>query len=646
MKSKFLICCVLFFMMLLVNTSLFIEYPTQLTTNPYIQIEGSPSVNKDLINSVYSIAKNNNCEVYYADSKLTNNSTHTELSIYCNIKTKKYIENRNYITEGMHKSYFGNSINITYYQFDDIYELSENNIVNIYFYGDYNNIYQALYAIKSKHGLDYQNFQDYNIRNYVVTELIIIFLAVAVILVLINIYNNKFIKKEVAIRCINGQNIYKFIFRRIAYDISCILFSYFIMYIFLKKVAKQIPYNTPMLILILILILIEIVNKLLLLLKNPVLVLKGKDNLASILNMTYLLKIVVCTLCSIVIALTMITAYKSFKYKSQEEYYTAKKNYYFVYFGKSFFNIAPNLQNDFIKDVYFNNVDKMDIKIFSSFFDTKINKKNTTIYYANKNMLNDIKSEIKNINIQENKQYILIPSKLNYTEDDVKKILEFANKSCNNNVQVVYIKKSYRIIQADINEESFSKYIDDPILLLDTSYGINFTDNIASFNNKTLFKLDSANTNKFNNIYTKYNIKEPFRITNVYETYRKSVIKHDITLKTNFVILFIFLFFEFLISIYIVKLEYILNDIELAVKKVSGYSIWLRMKKVLCITALCNICSAILSIYLCYKLETKLLWYTLFAIFITFVLEVLLIVTKTIKFERTNIQKILKGGSL
>lgn len=646
MKSKFLICCVLFFMMFLLSTSLFIEYPTQLTTNPYIQIEGSPNDNIDLIKSVYRIAINNNCEVYYVGSKLTNNATHTEFSIYCNNKTKKYIKNRNYIREGMHKSYFGNSINITYYQFNDIFKLSENDLVNIYFCGDYNNICQLLSVIHSKYDLKYPNFKDYNICNYVVSQLVIIFLAIAVIIFLINIYNNKFIKKEIAIRCVNGHNIYLYIIKIILYEIFCILLSYYFMYIIFIQVSKQIPYKRPMFILLIILIIFEISNKLLLLLKNPVLVLKGKDNLASILNMTYMFKIAVCILCSIAISSTTITAFKSLEYKSQEKYFTAKKDYYFVYIGNAFLNMDPNKQNEFIEDIYYNNLEKMNIQIFSSFIETKINKKDITLYYVNKNMVNDIKLKIKNITIKDNKHYIIIPKSLNYTKEDAKKIFDFTNKNKKNKVDVVFVITPYRFIQADINEENFSKYIKNPILLLDTTNGLSYADNVASFNNKMIFKLDGANTKAFDNIYNKYNIKEHFRITNVYDTYKKSAIKHDIALKTNFVISIIFFIFEFLISIYIVKLEYILNDIELAVKKVSGYSVWSRMKKIFCITALCNICSAILIVFICKKSGSELLWYTLSANMITFALEIFVIVFKTIKYERTNIHKILKGGSL
>ena len=114
----------------------------------------------------------------------------------------------------------------------------------------------------------------------------------------------------------------------------------------------------------------------------------------------------------------------------------------------------------------------------------------------------------------------------------------------------------------------------------------------------------------------------------------------------NSIISLFLMMLEMVIIVTIIKLEYMVNAKELAIKKILGYSVFNKNKTIF----LLNICGAGISIitmivvslmFEVTKVPTVLLVGT--ALTVT---EAGLIVFNILELERTSIPKILKGGSL
>ena len=114
----------------------------------------------------------------------------------------------------------------------------------------------------------------------------------------------------------------------------------------------------------------------------------------------------------------------------------------------------------------------------------------------------------------------------------------------------------------------------------------------------------------------------------------------------NSIISLFLMVLEMVIIVTIIKLEYMVNAKELSIKKILGYSVFHKNRTIF----LLNFCGAGISIitmiivslmFEITKVSTVLLVGTALT-----VIEAGLIVLNILKLERTNIPKILKGGSL
>ena len=125
--------------------------------------------------------------------------------------------------------------------------------------------------------------------------------------------------------------------------------------------------------------------------------------------------------------------------------------------------------------------------------------------------------------------------------------------------------------------------------------------------------------------------------------YKSSLLR--VVLLNSIISLFLMVL-EMVIIVTIIKLEYMVNAKELSIKKILGYSVFHKNRTIF----LLNFCGAGISIitmiivslmFEITKVSTVLLVGTALT-----VIEAGLIVLNILKLERTNIPKILKGGSL
>ncbi|MDI3311845.1 MAG: DUF1430 domain-containing protein, partial [Thermoanaerobacterium sp.] len=134
--------------------------------------------------------------------------------------------------------------------------------------------------------------------------------------------------------------------------------------------------------------------------------------------------------------------------------------------------------------------------------------------------------------------------------------------------------------------------------------------------------------------------------TNVLDNYENKWIIAKRVLYINFIFSILVLSLEFIIISSIIKLEYEVNAIELAIKKVMGHSMFEKHRKLFLMTVVTTILSILSAVIIAMIIEFNEFYYLIIGGVVILLLELFLISFYIHKTEKAKIQKILKGGNI
>lgn len=158
-------------------------------------------------------------------------------------------------------------------------------------------------------------------------------------------------------------------------------------------------------------------------------------------------------------------------------------------------------------------------------------------------------------------------------------------------------------------------------------------------------KIDSA-LNKINQNYGDNSPNLRAEYENVTDALSRNISLYSRIFLINTVISLFMLTLDFIIISVIIKMEFKISATESALKKILGYSLFNRNKKLLQLNlfaALIGIFTVLISVLM---LKLTKWYFTIISGGILLIIEYLLIAVFTLKTEKTQVPKILKGGSL
>jgi hypothetical protein len=118
------------------------------------------------------------------------------------------------------------------------------------------------------------------------------------------------------------------------------------------------------------------------------------------------------------------------------------------------------------------------------------------------------------------------------------------------------------------------------------------------------------------------------------------------TLLINSVITLILIALEILTISTVIKLEYNVNAVEIALKKILGYNLFHRFKKIYLMEIILGIASVTASLILNILLDFGQAKFILLGCVIFIVCDLTVMTIKIMRLDKENINKILKGGAL
>ena len=163
-----------------------------------------------------------------------------------------------------------------------------------------------------------------------------------------------------------------------------------------------------------------------------------------------------------------------------------------------------------------------------------------------------------------------------------------------------------------------------------------------------MYKLSSKNdSDKVNKFIEEHNLKDQIvNKVNILDKYKDSWIIAKRILYINLIFSTLVLLLELIIINSIIRLEYKINAIELSIKKVIGYSILEKNKKIIIMVVITTILSTLISVIVSLIMKFEYAYYLAFGGVIILILELFVIMFYINKVETSEILKILKGGNL
>jgi putative ABC transport system permease protein len=655
-KIKYIISfCIMFIGLLIIGEShiFYLDnfYSQYAYTTLYLQ---DNTTSDEMITDITNSATSNDVEVFTFVQSNPNSSL-TEYDIYGTWGVEKYINQNSNIFERKYTSLLLGSINFKFNNIDNIPNIKNQN--EYYVIGSKESVHQFKMELIDKYAGNHPKpgYPDKESKN----NTIAIWVLISCIILLFSVYDVISHKKENLIRMTMGERISKIIWENILLDSFAFITSFTLIFFILSKYT-YIFFNFK----------ISIISFVILLCINGLLYLSlyfskvkeafsNGENSKKLLSLNYGLKLVTTIITIFIISSNIAFIFQSYSFYRQRTFFEDYSDYYHVKFMykptedsdgslNSMWEESQAVQETFYKE-FFKEFNTISVKDLSS--------ANMGAISANRNAFDYLSSkidELNSLNLGKDFYFILPDGMENDLEIiDVLKINTPFNEVIDSvyDYDVIYYHDNIEIVGIDEDYVYGSHLVKNPAIIYNNmsedqvkNLKFNGLDEIYDL----MYQISSEDQiNKFNKFIDEHDLEGQFiQKINVLEKYENMWIVAKRVLYINLVFSALVLLLEIIIINSIIILEYKVNAIELSIKKVLGYSIFQKNRKIIMMTVITTISSMLIAIIANIIMETQIGHYLALGGLIILILEISVITFNINRIEKSNIQKILKGGNL
>ena len=384
----------------------------------------------------------------------------------------------------------------------------------------------------------------------------------------------------------------------------------------------------------------------------------------NLLSLNYVLKTVSIIVTVIVISSNLVVISEGIDYyKTYNPFFSKYKDYYYTDF---YLNDNSEMSSNSAAENYLTKNQVMQETFYRKYYNQfdatamvncfqSMNGKNATMF-ANSHALDILKQNFGELNDKklDKEIYFLIPESLKNNQAVIRNLNDivtfFEGKSFKFSYEPIYYKGDRKVVCITQDAVGGFKIEKNPMIIynnVDQSKRMNSIGEACSkfsFTPCIMYKLSMNEVSKF--IGENGLTNGSHKVTNVYEKYEHqwNIVKKGLTL--NLALSVLVLFLEVTILLAITRLEYEANSVELSIKKVLGYSKWLKNNKMILLTIASTLFGIICAAAIFMKLKIGGMQYILCTGAAVMLFDLILTVFHINKIEKSNVQKILKGGSL
>lgn len=620
--------------------------------------------------TIFEQAKLNDINVF-AIEKINNGPFESEIVVYGDEEVVDILKSDWGITNDLVHSFFSGT---TVFEFNSFDQASEK-VMSYCYYANasYEQVYNMVYPNLVEYSGSIQSLGSITNANYIVVG---IFSIVLFFMILLTAYDLSYNKKEYCVQILHGRSVSKIINTKIVIDLIGIVISILLSFMFSSLfTTSSFKLITSVLCILFILVINSIVIYLYLKKIKPI-QLKEKTNDKN-LYYSMMLKIIISIAMILTLSSVLLLSMEGWKFYNQKDYYNSQED--MVHIDIKY----PYDYSKFeIQDGYFNPVEQVVDNFISysyKFLDCSLMyyqsyKDIAPLYgdkyvYANLNGVSKYKNDINDYDtlVSNEGNYLLIPDNVN-VNDVLNELPSITGLSKENITGVITYSDGLSIIaegRLDIQLD-YSYDISNPIILLDTyDYG-NLDNYSVSYCKEKEILQDGIIYNNSSYLYQFISVKKDEVKINEYpstiegEVINSSLVEIEVTdisvwfeglwqlqnrsLLISIVLVVLLFILEIQTSILVLRMYYETNSRELTIKKILGYTILDRFMNVFKMVFISFVGTLVISIVLSMFYGIGVLQLVFISGVIICLFDILLLLFLIVKTDKSNIQKVLKGG--
>lgn len=375
----------------------------------------------------------------------------------------------------------------------------------------------------------------------------------------------------------------------------------------------------------------------------------------KILKISYVLRVVLLTLSIVLLSMGMAEVKNCYKLIKQKEFYNEFKGYAHVSF--EFYDCDINELMSLENQFYVDYVDQFNIKqwLAYAFLSTNASDDGSMddgnwIIMASKNSFENVKSLLPDYanKVGSGEKYVFLPVDLTQKQkNDYEVFLEiWSDTDC---VEVINYDDNISTVAFTgvgyDGEDGITA--ENPVIFLDMRD--NFTNEEINGDGFRYYMYGSAmeiSEKRLQELKQEIPGMTDYFYYDVYEGYEQRVMNAQTILMTYAILLVMIVALDIIVMKNIIKQEQEMNALEIALKKVMGSPIYDRYTKVINTTVTAGVLGVVLSIVLFYLIFETIQIENIILGLLFILPEMLLVISEARKWEKMQVQKILKGGSL
>ncbi len=631
-------------------------YRSFYNTSLYLQEDTAP---EEMINDIVNSATLNKVDVFAYTASFYS-TLYTEINIYGTPGVEEYIKRNKNIFEKKYTSLFCGSVDFKYNSIMNLPGIE--NIHDFYVNGNKEQVRQFKRDLVNKYAGNIP--QEGHIDKSLTYNMVFIWLLITVTILLLSFYDGILQKKENVIKITMGEKIGNIVWKNIVLDSLVFSLIFIVITLSLSKVTYVYFRFNISLTFFLTLLFLNALTFFNLYFYNLKEVFSNTKIPGKLLSLNYLIKIITVIITIFIVSSNIGVVFESYKYYQQQSFFNNYKGYsYLQLCYKPNFTIMSSVNDSAVIAYTEKNALVMETfyrEFFERFNATLIAEIYSTLGYrtimANKNAFDYLSGEIielREITLDKD-IYFLLPRRLlgnTAVIDELNKTVEhFEGKDFLYDFDVIYYDSNVSIIAIDDLSAIGSNHLKNPVIIYNNTqanklnYKIDTGTPRGMYTDDIMFKISDDEFNQF--IEEHDLVNETHNKIDVFEKYENNWRIAKTLLVINTVLSVLFLLLEFIIISTVIKLEYQVNAIELSIKKVMGYSIFEKNKKIIYIATTATVLSVIIAFIIAAIIKLNTIYYFVYGGVIIFLLESFITLFYINKIEKASIQKILKGGNL
>ena len=595
-----------------------------------------------MLSQISEVSEKYDVPVYYTWTDVKT-MFYSDEYIYADETARSYIEKHYDVHEGLFSSLFSGKTNVRFLPFSEIPDDNSENGIRFSIVGEKENADKFKSDLIEVYGGELPMSDGFDSEDDSRSMLYTVWIITIVVACFFTFYETMLIKKENFIRITLGESLLSLWLKFLLLDLLFILISFIACIVFSGIFYDKIFMLHEMLFMFGILIISDVLISVNLLFYDRNKALAHLSLSRSLLTINSFVKCFTVVLTVMFVSTSLSVVYEYFQYAKQKSFYELYSDYCVLQNIK-----VKNGGDDVYTELsekggfYLEYAQKADMTLISEGISLPSGK---NVIRVNTQAVN---SYVKNVipelqNYSFDKDLYLIYYEKEPPSDDEKSVI-LSGYEDNSIGEIAYYKQTDLVVRT--TGDSFTKWVKDPVILY-SHKGLEeiYADDPLSVEISTpvVFYIiaDNGSIEEYMNTH---NIT--FSSTNMMDYFEHESIKLKRTAYLSLVFTALLIILEIMILFSILQLEYTVNAIELSIKKIIGYSMFERFKKQYLLSFVLYMASLVAAVLVSKKLQFGNTSFILYGIIFMYFTETFLFTFLARRYDRDQIQKILKGGAL